>query len=139
MPLKDNQRLSYEKGSLFIFLIIILMSLSGCANNADSSLNNQVLLLQEQVNQYIRENEALKEIADLKAKLAEYEAILNDKPVRMERAGDLLYLSVSDKEKIRLVRNKIDLKALSFDDAPGAKYTESADLPDPNGESQWKI
>jgi len=190
--------------------MIITVVLSGCANNTHSS--NQVLLLQEQLNQYIKDNEALKqEIADLKEKLAEYEAILNEKPVRMERAGGLLYLSVSDKEKIRFVRNKKDLKALPFDDAPsinsieennlvyvydkvsntgnyddseslwyyvsipvydtpmnnkgwvkcqdteaynqdnqklvlgdvsiriGAKYTESADLPEPNDASQWKI
>lgn len=197
---------------LVLLLFIIAIAVGSCSNDNHPAQNDQALKIQEQVEQYARENEELKqEISNLRQRLTEHEEMLNEKPVRMERASGLLYISVSEKEKIRFIRNEIDLKALPFDDAPsvnsiqenslirvydkvsntgnpddiealwyyvsipvydtpmdykgwvkcvntedyneknqqlvqsdvsirlGAKYTESASLPDPNDESQWKI
>ena len=110
-------------------LVLLVTALSSCSNQSTSILNEKILILEKQLEQYQQEISEQKDvIIELKQKLSENQAIIEGAPVRMKRAGGLCYIAFTDDEKVRFVGNKIGLRALPFEDSPNINAIQENSL-----------
>ena len=108
------------KRIIVVFTIFILvLNISSCSSQSINDLNERITSLEKQLENYQKKNSELSsEIERLRIELSENQALLEEKPIMMERIGGICYIGVESDEIIRFVSNDIDLRALPFNDSP---------------------